>query len=332
MSREALLEYLEGSREGYVSGEKLSRDLLVTRAAVWKGIEALRKEGYEIEARQGLGYRLLFAPEVLTEREIKSRLGSVETVGSRVVCLATVDSTNSYLKREAVKGEKEGLVAVAEEQTAGRGRLGRVFESVHRGLYLSILLRPPMAPEKMLPLTGLAAVAARRAILSGCGLETKIKWTNDLLLGGKKVCGILTEMALEGESGALQYAVVGIGINVNQLPENFSPEVRKIAGSLREAAGQSFSRAALGACLIRELDRLYAALKSDAYGEYIEEYRENCVTLNKEVRLMNREPPGRAYALDVDDRFGLIVRAPDGSVETLRSGEVSVRGLGGYSD
>ena len=264
-------------------------------------------------------------------RELRRRLGETKIVGHTLDCFESVDSTNSYLKRIAAEGAPDGAVAVADEQTAGRGRRGRSFSSSPgRGVYLSALLRPQLAPEKILPLTALGAVAACDAVERTCGVRPQIKWTNDLVLNGKKLSGTLTELSLEGESGALQYAVIGIGINCNNASEDFPPELRDVATSLYLETGKRVQRAALAAALIEELDKLYAALQSGDTASYLTSYRRDCLTLGREVQLLWQDVKEKVTALDVDDQFGLVVRRADGTVETIRTGEVSVRGLYGY--
>ena len=219
MSKEKIFALLSAQAGDFVSGEDISAQLGISRAAVWKAVGALRRDGYTIEAQTGLGYRLADSPDVLSERELRRRLGETKTVGRTLHCFESVDSTNSYLKRIAAEGAPDGAVAVADEQTAGRGRRGRSFSSSPgRGVYLSALLRPQLAPEKILPLTALGAVAACDAVERTCGVRPQSKWTNDLVLNGKKLSGTLTELSLEGESGALQYAVIGIGVNIAPLP------------------------------------------------------------------------------------------------------------------
>ena len=209
MSKEKIFALLSAQAGDFVSGEDISAQLGISRAAVWKAVGALRRDGYTIEAQTGLGYRLADSPDVLSERELRRRLGETKIVGRTLDCFESVDSTNSYLKRIAAEGAPDGAVAVADEQTAGRGRRGRSFSSgPGRGVYLSALLRPQLAPESVLPLTALGAVAACDAVERTCGVRPQIKWTNDLVLNGKKLSGTLTELSLEGESGALQYAVI----------------------------------------------------------------------------------------------------------------------------
>ena len=179
-------------------------------------------------------------------------------------------------------------------------------------------------------LTALGAVAACDAVERTCGVRPQIKWTNDLVLNGKKLSGTLTELSLEGESGALQYAVIGIGVNCNNTLEDFPPELRDVATSLYLETGKRVQRAALAAALIEELDKLYAALQSGDTASYLTSYRRDCLTLGREVQLLWQDVKEKVTALDVDDQFGLVVRRADGTVETIRTGEVSVRGLYGY--
>ena len=330
MSRQTILRLLLAQPEGaYLSGERLSEELHITRAAIWKGIQALREEGYDIESRTRLGYRLLSAPEKMTPEAIGARL-STRTVGRRILCFAQLDSTNTYAKQAAQEGGEDGLVIIADEQTGGRGRLGRVFHSPKKGLYLTALLKPDLPPWDVIPVTALAAVAAMRAVERTCGVCPGIKWTNDLVLNGRKIAGILTEMGVEGESGALQYVVVGIGINANETAEDFGPELESVAASLAMETGKAVNRTDLAAALIEELDRLRAALGGDM-AAYLRAYRENCVTLGRDVRILR--PGGGARtgrAVSIDESFALVVEYEDGTRETIRSGEVSVRGLCGY--
>lgn len=327
MGMEDVYTLLSAHRDSFISGQALSRKLGVSRAAIWKAVAGLRREGYTIEARTGLGYRLIAAPDTLTGREIRSYLP--EGTCGDLRCFQEIDSTNSYLKREAVAGAADGVVAVADCQTAGRGRQDRRFLSSHgRGVYLSILLRPDLPPGDLLRATGMAAVAVCNAIARAAGVRPGIKWTNDLVLNGKKLCGILSEISVEGETGRTQSLVIGAGVNVSQTPEDFGPAVAAMATSLAQE-GISVPRAKLAATMIEEFYRLSDALGGDLT-EWIAQYRQDCVTLGKDVQLLWTANQERAVALDIDDQFGLVVRHTDGSVTTVRSGEVSVRGLYGY--
>ena len=333
-SREDILALLR-QEEGFLSGQELSRHLKLTRAAVWKAVDALRREGYKIEARTGLGYRLSAVPDALTEAEIRNFLGKTTVVGRELFCFDKLDSTNNRAKTLAQSGAPEGVVVIADSQTAGRGRMDRSFQSPKgQGIYLSVLLRPRMAPDCLPPVTALAGVAVCAAVERLCGIRPGLKWPNDPVLNGRKLCGILTEASLEAESGRLQSMVVGIGINVSQEPEDFSLEVREIATSLLQALGRPVSRPQLAAALLEELDGAYAALLSGNLAVYLEAYRRDCVNLGKTVQLL---PFGggsgeTAQAVDIDEEFSLIVRGSDGRKRAVRSGEVSVRGLWGYSE
>jgi len=333
MSKETVLRLLREREGEFLSGEALSERLGVSRAAVWKAVSALRRAGYGIEAVSGRGYRLGSAPDTLDEGAIRARLGATARVGARLDCLRSVDSTNSYLKRIAAEGAPDGTVAAADEQTGGRGRRGRSFASpAGKGIYLSALLRPELPPAALMTLTGFTAVAICDAIERTWAVRPRIKWTNDLVLGGRKLCGILTELSIEGESGAVQYAIPGIGVNVTQTREDFPEEIREIATSLAVETGRRVPRAALAAAMIEELDRLYAALLRGETAEYLAAYRRDCLTIGREVRLLWRDAEETATAVGVDDALGLIVRRADGTEETVRTGEVSVRGLYGYAE
>lgn len=330
MSKDKVYQLLRQSGGDHLSGEEISRRLGISRAAVWKAVDALRKAGYTIDARSGLGYALVEAPDALTEREVRRCMDEREISCARLHCFDEVDSTNSFLKREAMAGAPHGTVAVANCQTGGRGRMSRVFQSPRdRGVYLSILLRPNLSPAELMPVTALTAVAMCDAVEAACGLRPQIKWTNDLVMKGRKLAGILTEMALEGETGLVQYLVMGTGVNVLHTPEDFSPEVAAMATSLRQELGISVSRPVLAAEMIRAFNRLGEDLGGD-YSRYLADYRRDCVTIGKQVQLLWQDRRETVEALDVDDQFGLVVRHEDGHTEVIRSGEVSVRGMYGY--
>jgi birA, biotin-[acetyl-CoA-carboxylase] ligase region len=334
MSRQAMLALLREHAGEFLSGEQVSEQLGLSRTAIWKSVDALRREGYEIEARTGLGYRLLRSPDALTEQEIRGFLGPTALVGRGLHCFDEIDSTNTCAKKLALAGAADGTVVTANCQTAGRGRMERSFQSPRdKGIYLTALLRPPLPPERLLPVTALGAVAVARAVERVCGVRPGIKWTNDLVLNGKKLCGILTEMSLEGESGRLQYLVMGIGLNVLQTADDFSPEVAAVATSLAQEVGRPLSRPQLAAAEIEQLDALYAALLSGGTGAYLEAYRRDCVTLGHEIQVVRADGSREhALALDVDDQFGLVVRRDSGETAVIRSGEASVRGMYGYAE
>ena len=331
MSRQTVLALLRQREGEFLSGEELSRRLGLSRTAVWKAVDALRKEGYTIEARTGLGYRLSGAPDALTETEIRRFLGPTERLGRELRCFDEIDSTNNYAKQIALEGAADGTVIVANCQTAGRGRMDRSFQSPRdKGIYLTALLRPELPAERLMVVTAMAGVAVCEAVEQVCGVRPRLKWPNDPVLGSKKLCGILTELSVEAETGRLQYLVVGIGINVLHTAEDFSPDVAAVATSLAMELGRPVSRPALAAALIGELDRLYTALKAGDLTDYLAEYRRDCVNLGREVQLISAAGRETVTAVDIDRDFGLVVRQADGTEKIVRSGEVSVRGMYGY--
>lgn len=321
MDKQALLALLRQGR--YVSGAELGAALGVTRAAVSKAVTGLKREGYEIDSVPNRGHRLTAEPDRLTQAGVCAALGEHPWAGT-VEVLETVDSTNSLLKRRGAEGAPHGSVLIADCQTGGRGRLGRRFDSAPgSGVYLSVLLRPACPPQALMSLTAQAAVAVRRAIRRVTGAEARIKWVNDLVLGDRKICGILTELSLEAESGLVSYAVVGVGVNCNRAAESFPPELRETAGSLLSQTGRRVDRCALAAELVRELARLPEP-------DWQAEYRSACVNLGREVQILAPgQAPRRGLALDVGPEAELLVETESG-VEAVRSGEVSVRGLYGY--
>ena len=261
--------------------------------------------------------------------KIRACLGSVAVIGRELEWFECIDSTNTYLKRKALDGAPDGLVAVADYQRAGRGRMDRTFQSpVGKGIYLSVLLRPDLPPERILPVTALAGVAVCNAVERICGVRPGLKWPNDPVLGNKKLCGVLTELVADPERGLA--VVLGIGINVLHRAEDFSPDVVAMATSLAMELGRQEDRTQLTAALLEELDGMYAALKSGDLSCWREIYRRDCVNLGRQVRLLAEESTETVTAVDIDPQFGLVIRCEDGREETVRSGEVSVRGLYGY--
>lgn len=251
-------------------------------------------------------------------------------VGRQLLCLDRVDSTNTEAKRRAAQGAPEGLVILSDHQTAGRGRAGRSFQSpAGCGLYLSALLRPSLPPEQVVNFTAWTAVAICNGIEAACGVRPQIKWTNDLVLNGKKLCGILTELVLDQTTGALDYLVVGVGINVNHRLTDFQEDIRSMATSLSLELGRNVDRTRLAVQVIRALDKQYARFPRDK-AACLEQYRADCLTVGKPVRLVTPVSSREAVATGIDKEFRLLVEYPDGTTEAVSTGEVSVRGLYGY--
>ena len=327
MSREKVLSLLR--QGGYVSGEAMSQRLGISRAGVWKAIEGLRQEGYVIASAPNRGYRLEEAPDRLREGELSGSLAGA-LVGSKLLCLDCIDSTNTECKRQAMSGAPEGLVVTAEEQTGGRGRRGRGFQSPRgKGIYLSALFRPALELSQVSDFTAWVAVAVCDGIEACCHIRPQIKWTNDIVFQGKKLVGILTELGMESESGALDYMVAGIGINVNHGSKDFAPEIQDMAYSLAQILGRPVRRAELAAQVILALDRMYAGYPENK-AEYLEKYRAGCVTTGRQVQLITPASRREAFAREIDDQFNLVVELPGGARETICAGEVSVRGMYGY--
>lgn len=259
--------------------------------------------------------------------EVERRQGGL--VGREILRLESVDSTNSLVKRLAAQGAREGLVVISEEQTAGRGRRGRSFQSDKgQGLYLSVLVRPEGGPEQAVELTAWTAVAVCDGIQAACGVRPQIKWINDLVLGGKKLCGILTELCV-AQDGSPAGVVIGVGINISQREEDFSPELRTVATSLSQQLGRPVDRERVAEEVVRALDRMYCCFPREKQ-QYLEKYRKDCLTTGKQVQLITPAAVREAFACGVDDEFRLLVTLPDGSTETVAAGEVSVRGMYGY--
>lgn len=266
------------------------------------------------------------------EQQFQRLLGKTDLVGKKILYFDEIDSTNTYGKKIALEGAPDGTVILADSQTGGRGRLGRAFQSPKgKGLYLTALLRPDLPLQQLLPVTTLAGVAVSDAVEQVCGVRPGVKWPNDLVLGGRKLCGILAELVVDGDGKPC--VVLGVGINVSQTAADFSPEVAEIAISLETALGREVSRAVLAAAVIRAFDRLYIALRTGDLSESLAVYRRDCVNLGKTVQLI--APDGtreNVTAVDIDEEFGLVVRESDGRERIIRSGEVSVRGLYGYTE
>lgn len=329
MSREKVLSLLLAHQGESLSGQAMSNELGISRAAVWKSVEALRKEGYTISSATNRGYCLHDAPDMLRVGELTGPLKGC-LVGSHLLCLQTVDSTNTECKRRALIGAPEGLVVLADQQTGGRGRLGRSFQSPPlKGLYLSALFRPRLDPRDVTDFTAWVAVAVCDGIEATCGFRPRIKWTNDIVMNGRKLVGILTEMGLESETNSLQYLVTGIGINVNQNTEDFLPEIRDMAGSLSQILGRSVRRAQLAVNVIQALNRMYAEYPRRR-AKYLSKYREDCITIGSQVQLITATTRREARAIGIDDSFRLLVEYPNGTRAAISTGEVSVRGMYGY--
>ena len=319
------------SEEDYISGEAISRQLGVSRAAVNNAVKALRDEGYEITSSTNKGYLLNGMPDLLTKGSVCLILP--DKVASLVHVFDSVDSTNNVLKDMARNGAPSGTVVISDHQSGGKGRRGRSFSSPKGvGIYLSYLFKPESGFDKISNLTSWTAIAVSDAIFNAYGIVSQVKWVNDLLMNRKKICGILTEVTVEGESGMIDNCIIGIGINVNE--SSFPEELSQIATSISiENGGKTFERWKLAAELIRALVDIEYRWPDDDY--YINRYRKDNITVGSKItafpQLAENSKGRTGTAIAINDDFTLKVRFDDGSVEDLRSGEVSVRGLYGYT-
>lgn len=320
--KQALLALLEARRGAYLSGEEAAGRLGVSRAAVWKAVRALRADGYAIDAATNRGYRLAPEADVLSAAGVQKYLGPA-CAALRLRVLEEAPSTNALLREEAAAGAPEGTALIAARQTAGRGRLGRSFYSpAGTGVYLSLLLRPAhLAPERAVRVTTMAAVAMCEAVEQVSGRAAAVKWVNDVFVGGKKVCGILTEGSFGMEDGRLEYLVLGVGMNAYEPAGGFPADIAGVAGAIYEAP-QPDGKNRLAAAFLNRFMALWAAPEESAYAR---EYRRRSFVLGRRVTVLSREGTRSALALDVDEECRLVVRYDDGTLGRLSSGEISVR-------
>ena len=357
----AIVQLLKDAVDGYVSGGELGRRFDVSRAAVWKYIEELRKEGYNIEATSGKGYRLLPSEDRLNAYEIACELNT-SIIGRDVQYFDLLDSTNNYARKLAAEGCNDGMSVVTGQQTAGRGRLGRSWDSpAEKGIYMSVVLRPPLAPAESQILTLAAAVATANAIRETTGINVGIKWPNDLIIEGSKVCGILLEMVSEADR--VNYIILGIGINYSQNREDFTEELKDRAISLKMAAesrkttvekGEAMSgseistlrqtaaneveyagkaekigcsRLTIVRSVLRELDAMFQLVLTYNNARVLEMWKKISVTLGREVRFRLKDDEYTGTAVDITPDGRLLVVCSDGAQCELLSGEVSVSGI-----
>ena len=311
----------------YISGQQLCDQFKVSRTAVWKVIEQLKKEGYQIEAVRNKGYRLIESPDVLSKAEIESLISS-RWAGREVFYYDEADSTNIRAKSAGETGGSHGALFVADEQTAGKGRRGRAWESPSgSSIYMTILLRPKISPVKAPMLTLVMALSVADGIRQVTGLDTLIKWPNDIVLKQKKVCGILTEMSTEIDY--INYVVIGVGINVNQ--ESFPDIIRDTATSLKAETGRSFRRSEIIAAVMERFEKYYETfLKTEDLSGIQETYNNILANRDKDVRVLEPGNEYDAHAIGINEKGELIIKTPDGTKKNIFAGEVSVRSLYGY--
>ncbi|MCX5693034.1 MAG: biotin--[acetyl-CoA-carboxylase] ligase [Candidatus Omnitrophica bacterium] len=318
MLDDKILNYFKKHEEGYISGEELSRELGITRAAVWKHIENLREEGYSIEAFPHLGYKIISIPDRLTEVELKWQL-KTDIIAGKIYSYKETDSTNNTAYNLAIHGEKEGSIVIAESQTAGRGRMGRKWVSPKsKGAYFSVILRPDILPKEVSGITLLSALSVAKTIREMADLAAFIKWPNDVLINSQKVCGILTEM--NAETDKINFVIIGIGININTKKELLP----KGATSIMEEYGAEISRVDIVRGIFKNLDKYYKLFGSGHIGRIIKEYKEFSNFLGTRVQVAYHNTKIEGYAVDVDKDGALILRMDSGLNERVLAGDVTM--------
>jgi BirA family biotin operon repressor/biotin-[acetyl-CoA-carboxylase] ligase len=312
---EKIIEFLK-KKEGYISGDSIAQRLGISRQGLWKHIQELKDLGYDIVAVPHLGYRLEGSPDRLFSFEIARDLNT-KFAGKKIHYFDTIPSTMDVAMELAIKGAPEGTLVVAEAQTKGKGRLGRIwFSPKHKGIYLSLVLRPRFSPEKAPLLTLLSAVSICEAIKACCGLDARIKWPNDILINHKKAAGILTE--LNAEMDEVNFVIIGIGLNVN----NDKKSLISGAISLKEAKGESFCRVALLQEILRRIESNYLILGSKGAKSIIDKWREHSVTLGRRVKVYSHREHIEGEAFNIDTDGGLLVRKDSGITAKVMAGDV----------
>jgi BirA family biotin operon repressor/biotin-[acetyl-CoA-carboxylase] ligase len=321
--KDQVLQMLRKSQDGPISGEEISRQLGVSRTAVWKHISSLREEGHQVISKSKVGYVLVDSPDLLYPLEIMSQVDE-GSFGSNIIYREEVGSTNNLAKEEADRGAFHGTVVLAERQMAGKGRRGRIWSSgTNKGIWMSMILRPSFSPQLAPRLTFVAAIAVIRAVEKVSGIKLELKWPNDVYCRGKKVAGILTEM--KAELDLIDYVVIGIGFNVNQLEEDFDQELQEIATSLIMISGRQFNRQELVVNVLREFAYWYQIFAGNGFAPVLSEWKEWDITIGKQVivKEVTRQYPGVARGVDEDGN--LLVEDDLGKLHRVYSGEVSIR-------
>lgn len=323
-TKSKVLEALEAHRGENLSGEALADQLHLSRNAVWKAVSELRKEGYSIQALPRKGYCLSLENDLLSAAGIRACLSPAAVpFGALIQVFPTLPSTNRTAKELALAGAEHGTVILADHQTAGRGRLTRSFFSPTGGLYMSLILRPELLPFSQPSFTtAFAGISVCEAIREVTGEQPGIKWVNDLLLGGKKICGILTEGVTSLETGTLDWLVVGIGINIHTRPEDFPPEIRHLAGSVDPDGRFPGIRNRLAAEII---SRMVVPDPSWSQSQVLAQYKSRLIMLGKKITVLQGAESWPATALDLDEEGHLIVRKENGEIQSLSSGEIRIR-------
>ena len=324
-----ILKLLKKANGMYVSGESISRNVKVSRAAIWKNVSTLRKYGYRIESKEGSGYKLVKRTDQLLPWEIKDGL-KTEFMGKDIHHYTVLDSTQDLAIKLAENNVPEGTVVVAEKQRRGRARVGRKWAAPEGGIWLSIILKPkiPTAESTILPLA--VALAVCNAINKECKLDAKLKWPNDVIINGKKVSGILAEMSCEADR--VNYVVIGIGLNANVNVKTLEGKIRGTQGyygatSLMKELGKQVDRVKLARRILDELEDVYLGLEEEGSDIIIRKWKERSATLGTNVTVALNEMCFAGRAIDIDYDGALLVKLPDGNIKRIVAGDVYVRML-----
>jgi BirA family transcriptional regulator, biotin operon repressor / biotin---[acetyl-CoA-carboxylase] ligase len=320
MYKEKILNLLRAARSAFLSGEELARKTGISRTMVWKHIKSLERDGFGIEAMPSQGYRITSEPDILRQSDIKTGL-KTRVIGKTIHIYSEISSTNTRAVELASNNAQEGTVVIAEMQTGGKGRLGRKWISPKGNLYFSVILRPDVPLHKAPLSTLMGAVAVASAIRTVCRLHAVIKWPNDVLLRGKKVCGLLTEMSAEQDR--IRHIVLGIGVDVNMDPGALPSDIRTTATSLMSETGRQVSRTELLREILRELDRWYQVLLQDP-AEILKEWEKLNMTIGNRVALSGSGEVLEGTAQGIDAEGRLIIKLDDGTTRAVAAGDVTI--------
>ncbi len=319
-TQDELLDLFRGHEGELISGSELSRLLGISRTAVWKQIHALGEQGYPIEAVPSRGYRLVETPDLMCPAEIRSALAT-ECVGGQLRFFDSIDSTNSKARELGDQGAVEGTVVIADAQSGGKGRMGRRWSSpAGVNLYASVLLRPAILPWDAPHLTFVSAVAVARAIEEVSGLRARVKWPNDILVGKKKIAGLLNEMSAEMDK--LNYVVLGMGVNLNMRCDQFPDDLRYPATSIFLETGKAVSRLSFTRCLLRHLDELYRLYLDQGFPAVARHWATLCDLVGTRVHVDQQQTQVEGVVLGLDDDGALLLELDDGSTQRVLSGDV----------
>ena len=324
--KEEILKMLRET-DGYISGQELCNKFGVSRTAIWKVMKQLKEAGYNIEAQQNKGYHIVSAPDVMDAAELKS-IWKPKWVGCEILYFDSIDSTNTKAQELAEKGYPSGTLVVADKQIAGKGRRGRNWESPSGcGIFMTLMLKPDINPNNASMLTLVSALAVAKALADITGKDAKIKWPNDIIINGKKLVGILTEMSSELDN--IHYVVIGIGINVNT--DDFPENIASVAASMHVITGAYYKRAEIIADTWKAFEKYYDLfVQTENLALMVDAYNQRLVNMDRRVMIEERGHRYEGTARGIDAEGALLVERDDGTTTSVISGEVSVRGVLGY--